>query len=181
MEQLRPRPDNPRLGSRDFNPLRHGAKVVAAVAAVAGAQPLARCLGERQQLVVRQLGSGAINGGCGPGGVGLRLVANGVQPSEPGFQRRVCGVRDAVLDRFVEPVELGLGLGRALAQLDQVLPPAADVIFPAVEHVAQERRQPARVEQALFDVLGDGGVQLLHRHGDAAAAARPCRALVEQV
>ncbi|WP_245843928.1 hypothetical protein [Sphingomonas spermidinifaciens] len=109
--------------------------MIAAVAAFAGAKALASRICERQHFLVRKLRSGAVYGARRAGSVGLRLVAYGVQLGEPRFQCRISGVGDAILDSLVKPVQLGLGLGCALAQLGEVLATAAGVFLAPVQHL----------------------------------------------
>ncbi|KRB43168.1 hypothetical protein ASE02_20400 [Phenylobacterium sp. Root700] len=51
-----------------------------------------------------------------------------------------------------------------------------DPLAAMVEHIAHENRQTLRLQQPSLQMVGDGVVELLHRHGDAGAAllADPC-------
>ena len=75
-------------------------------------------------------------------GVGLGLIADGLQAGDAVLQRRVVQIGDAVLDGVVEPLEPQVGLGGALVQFGDVLAAALGALLAAVEDRGQHFLQP---------------------------------------
>jgi len=90
--------------------------VVATVAAIGAAHPAFGSFGEGRERRGSDGLTGAFEGGCRPVGIDLRLIAEGAQIADPLLQRLVVKVGDAVLDRFVQALEPGIGLGSLPAE-----------------------------------------------------------------
>ena len=60
----------------------------------------------------------------------------------------------AVLDRVVEPLELGVCFGRTLAQFGDMRCSALRAFLPAVEHGGQDLLEAPGLQKAPFDVIG---------------------------
>src|SRR6516162_3273892 len=69
----------------------------------------------------------------GPLCVGPGLVADGPELGHALLEHRVGDVGDAVLDRVVKPLELGVRFGRALAQFGDVRRSALGAVLPAID------------------------------------------------
>jgi hypothetical protein len=67
----------------------------------------------------------------GPLCVGAGLISRGFQLGNTVLQHRVREISNAVLDRVVEPLELGVRFGRALAQGGDM---CGSALLAAVEH-----------------------------------------------
>jgi hypothetical protein len=117
----------------------------------------------------------------GPLSVSTGLIADGFQFNNAILQHRVGEIGNAVLDRVVEPLELGVRFGRSLAQCGNVCRLPLGPLPAAVEHGGQDLLETGRLQKTPLDVIGHEAVELLHRDGAAHALVSPSRALVEQV
>jgi hypothetical protein len=81
----------------------------------------------------------------GPLGVGAGMIADRLQFSDALLQHEVGEIGDAVLDRVIESLELGVGLGRPLPQLGDMGRPALGSLLPAVEHRGQDFLKTVRL------------------------------------
>src|SRR5262249_30837295 len=129
------------LGSHDANffrahldALSERAQVVAAVAARLGAHAPAGGPGKRlesgwcdgrPQPIPRTLG--LLSVGAGPG-------ADGPELGHALLEHRIGDIGDAVLDRVVEALELGVRFGGTLAQFGDMRRSALSTLLAAVEH-----------------------------------------------
>lgn len=100
----------------------------------------------------------------------MRLIADRGQFRDPILERRIGGVDDAILDRLVQSLQLRFGLGDTLAEFGDMSASAIISLLPALKYLIHHRRQTLRIEQAPFEVIDHGLVQLVHRHGQATAA-----------
>jgi hypothetical protein len=66
--------------------------------------------------------------------VGVGLIPDGLQLGNAVLQHRVGKIGDAVLDGVVEPLELRVDFGRALAQFGDVRRPALGAFLAAIEY-----------------------------------------------
>ena len=120
--------------------------MVAAVAAAGQADAFAGLAGEGCDMVPCDRRAGALGGLAGARGVGLGLVAGGLQLGHPFLQRRVVQVRHAALDGVIETPEPRIGLGGALVQLGDVRVTALGPFLPAVENGGEDFPQPLGVQ-----------------------------------
>ena len=119
--------------------------MVAAVAAALSPHAPARMAGEGfQRLRGVMLGPSRSSAPAARSASARRLVADGLQLGHTLLEHRIGDVGDPVFDRVVEPLELGVCFGTALAQFGDVHRPALRALFTAVEQARQD----------LFETLG---------------------------
>ncbi|WP_255504527.1 hypothetical protein [Novosphingobium sp. EMRT-2] len=111
-----------------------------------------------------------------PLGIAFGLIAGCGQFGDAVLERRIIHVDDAVLDRVIEPLELGFRLGRAPLKVGDML---ATVIYPfvaAFKDLIHQSFEPCRVEQPRFEMIDHRLIEPFHRHGDAGTAGGtlPC-------
>ncbi|WP_029312248.1 MULTISPECIES: hypothetical protein [Acidiphilium] len=119
------------------------------------------------------LAAGVLKHGLGALGIGLRLIADGLQAVDAVLERRVVQVGDARLDGVVEAFEARFGFRRTPVQFANVLMLALGSLLSPVEHGGEDRFQPFGLEETVFEMAGDKIVQLVHRHRHAFAGGRP--------
>ncbi len=88
---------------------------------------------------------GAFRHRLGAVGVGLGLIANGLQAGDALLQGRVVQVRDAGLDGVIEPLEPKVGLGGALVQFGDMLAATFGSFLAAVEDGSQDFFEAVRM------------------------------------
>ena len=104
------------------------------VAARLGTHARASLPGECFESLRRDARPEPIQRTLGPLSVGAGLIADGLQLGNSVLQHRVGKIGDAVLDRVVEPLELGVGFGRPLAQFGDMRRSALGALLATVEH-----------------------------------------------
>jgi hypothetical protein len=97
------------------------AKVIAAVAAGLGAHAPAGLPGKRLERLRCNARALPFYRALGPLSVSVGLIADSLQLGNTVLQQRVGKIGDAILDGVVEPLELGVDFGRALATRCDIL------------------------------------------------------------
>ncbi|HTW35068.1 MAG TPA: hypothetical protein VMD53_10655 [Rhizomicrobium sp.] len=131
-----------------------------------------RCQNKCSQAFRRDRRTEPFDCGCRSLSIGNRLVPHAGQLGDPILERRVRHVGDAVFDRLIETLQFRFGLGDALAQLRDVAPAPFGPLLTVVEQLPHHRRQTLRIEQTPFQMVGNRAIELVHRHGQAAASGR---------
>ncbi|MDD2876268.1 MAG: hypothetical protein PHT60_03460 [Acidiphilium sp.] len=148
--------------------------MVAAITTAFKADMPARGFGEgAHHLRSNGLAAGVLKHGLGALGIGLRLIADGLEAVDAVLERRVVQVGDTRLDGVVEALEARFGFGRTPVQFANVLMLALGSLLSPVEHCGEDRFQPLGLEETVFKMAGDKIVQLVHRHGHTFAGCRP--------
>ena len=119
------------------------------------------------------LAAGVLKHGLGALGIGLGLIADGLEAVDTVLERRVVQVGDACLNGVVEALEARFGFRRTPVQFANVLMLALRPLLPPVEDCSEDRFQPFGLEQTVFQMTGDKIVQLVHWHRHAFAGCRP--------
>jgi hypothetical protein len=119
------------------------------------------------------LAAGVLKHGLGALGSRLRLIADGLEAVDTVLERRVVQVGDACLDGVVEALEARFSLRRTPVQFANVLTLTLGSLLSPVEHGGEDRFQPLRLEETVFDMAGDKIVQLVHRRRHTFAGCRP--------
>ena len=96
------------------------------------------------------LGSRVVEHGLGALGIGLRLIADGLEAVDTVLERRVVQVGDTRLDGVVEALEAGFGFRRTPVQFANVLMLALGSLLPPVEDGGEDRFQPFGLEETVF-------------------------------
>jgi hypothetical protein len=149
-------------------------KMVAAITTPFEADMPPRDFGEgAHHLRGNGLAAGVLKHGLGAHGIGLRLIADSFQAVDAVLKRRVVQVGDARLDGVVEALEARFGFRRTPVQFANVLMLALGPLLSPVEHGGEDRFQPLRLEETVFEMTGDQIVQLVHRHRHTFAGCRP--------
>ncbi|MET4898559.1 hypothetical protein RN629_15600 [Sphingomonadaceae bacterium jetA1] len=113
--------------------------------------------------------AGAVEQGLRPVGVGSRLIADDLEAGDALFERRVIQIGHTGLDGVVEPLEARFGFGRLPLQRGDMFAAALGLILAATKDAAKQLLQTGGIEQAVFDMVDDHIVELVH--GDRSALA----------
>ena len=146
------------------------AQVIAAIAAGRGPHALAGLPGKRFERLRCDARPDPFKRTLGALFVGVGLIADGLQFRNAALQHRVSKIGDAILDGVVEPLELGVDLGRMLAQFGDMRCPALGAFLPAVKHGREDFLEAARLQETSLDVVSDKCIQFFHRHRATSAA-----------
>jgi hypothetical protein len=141
------RADDANLLRIDFDALGECAKVVATIAAAFCPHPLAGLPGERFESLRCDARPEPVDRVLGPLCVGADLIADCLELRNSVLQHWVCEIRDAILNRVVEPLEFGGSFGSPLAQFGDVRCSAFGALFSAIEHGRQNLLEPGRLQE----------------------------------
>ncbi len=89
----------------------------------------------------------------GPLSVGVGLLADSLKLGNAVLQHGVGEIGNAVLERVVEALELGVRFGRALAQCSDMQGLALGALLAAVEHGGQDFLETRRLHGGLADAI----------------------------
>ena len=139
----------------------------AAIAAALGPHPLAGVPGKRLEGLRCDGRAAAFDRVLGSLCVRAGLVANGLEFRNSVLQHWIGEIGNAVLDCVVEALELGIGLGRALAQLGDVRGATPGTFLPSIEHGGEDFLEARGLQKPPLDVIGHESIQPVHRHRPA--------------
>ncbi|MDD3800278.1 MAG: hypothetical protein PHE36_13990, partial [Novosphingobium sp.] len=92
----------------DLDPLRHSAHMIARIGAIVVAELLPGRQSEGVKALDCDLWADPLNVGHGPLGIASGLVADGGQLRDASLERGITHIDQSILDRLIEPGELGV-------------------------------------------------------------------------